>query len=360
MKLIYFTRHEWRGASSRYRSLQYFDHLRSDGFEIEHVPFFSDAYLEKRAQSRKPVVEVLQSYLKRIVATIGKPGSANAIVVEKEMFPFLPALTDRWVKRRRVPVIYDYDDAIWHAYERRRLGPFGAVFGKKIARIVAQADHVVVGNQYLEDQVRAWGAQRVTQIPTTVLASRYQGQGLVADKTVEIVWIGSQSTGQYLLPYFPVLAQLYAETGAKLRAIGLSRALINGPVPDWLTLEPWCSQTQIEQIASARIGIMPVPDEPFERGKCGFKLVQYMGAGLPVVASPVGANSTIIRHESTGFLAKTPQDWHRHLTTLIRDPELAAAMGNRGRHRYLGRYSTEAAAPRWSALLRAEIQKSIL
>ena len=358
MKLIYFTRHEWRGASSRYRSLQFFDHLRSDGFEIEHVPFFSDAYLEQRAQGRKPVAEVVQSYLKRIGATIGKPGSADAIVVEKEMFPFLPALTDRWVKRRNIPVIYDFDDAIWHAYERRQFGPFGPVFRNKIAHIVARADHVVAGSRYLEDQVRAWGAQRVTQIPTTVPASRYQGQGLVAVKTIEIVWIGSQSTGQYLLPCFPVLARLHAQTGAKLRAIGLSRALINGPVPDWLDLEPWCPQTEIDQIASARIGIMPVPDEPFERGKCGFKLVQYMGAGLPVIASPVGANSAIIRHESTGFLAETPQDWYRHLTTLIGDPELAATMGNRGHQRYLDRYSTETAAPRWSALLRAEIQRS--
>lgn len=357
MKLVYFTRHEWLGASTRYRSLQYFDLFEAAGFKISNYPFFTDQYLRDRATDGKPVVRIAKSYLRRFVSTLTGLGDADAIIVEKEMFPFLPAITDCLARRLSVPLIYDYDDAIWHAYERRNFGPFGTIFRNKIPRVIRRADHIVAGSHYIEDQLRTWGARRVTRIPTTLSTSRYAGQGLATEKTAEIVWIGSMSTGQYLLPLFPVLERIAVETGARVRVIGFSPSLIKGSVPNWLQIEPWSHETELDLMASGRIGIMPIPDDPYERGKCGFKLVQYMGLGLPTVASPVGENRYIVRHGETGFLAETTRDWYLQLLKLIAEPDTAAQMGRAGRSVFLREYSTEAASHQWIDLLKSEIQK---
>lgn len=344
MKLVFFTRHEQLGASSRYRSVQYFDLLRAKGHEITQHYFFSDAYLRARYSGQRPVVEVLSCYVSRLRAALTAAKDADAVIIEKELFPYLPAFTEKLLICGNAAVIYDYDDAIWHAYERHRFGPFGALFADKIRKVVAGADHVVAGSHYLYKTIQAWRANPITLIPTVVPASRYQGQGLVVEKTTDIVWIGSMSTGVHVQRIFPVLERLYKEKGRKTRLIGFPRNLIDGVVPEFVELVPWSAETELEMMASARIGIMPLPDELFERGKCGFKLVQYMGVGLPTVASPVGENRHIIQHGTTGYLADSDDQWYQCFSGLLDDPELADRMARAGHTRYNTTFSTENAA----------------
>ena len=344
MKLVFFTRHEHLGASSRYRSLQYFDFLRAKGHVITQHYFFSDAYLRARYAGERPVGEVLRCYVSRLRAALTAAKDADAVIIEKELFPYLPAFSERLLLGGNAALIYDYDDAIWHAYELRRFGPFGALFADKIRKVVAGADHVVVGSHYLKEQIRSWGAKAVTLIPTTVPGSRYQGQGLVAKKTADIVWIGSMSTGAHVQRIFPVLERLHREGGSKARLIGFPRKLIEGAVPDFVEIVPWTAETELEMMASARVGIMPLPDELFERGKCGFKLVQYMGVGLPTVASPVGENRHIVRNGTTGYLADSNDQWFQRLSALLDSSELADRMARAGHARYDAMYSTENAA----------------
>lgn len=350
MKLVFFTRHQNLGASSRYRSTQYFDLLRAKGHDVTQHHFFSDDYLRARSEGHKPVGEVLGSYAARLQAVRRAARDADAVIVEKELFPFLPAAAERLMRGGKAALIYDYDDAIWHAYERRRFGPFGAVFADKIAHMVARADHIVAGSHYLAEQLTAWGAD-VTLIPTTVPAARYQGQGLTSEKTADIVWIGSLSTGPHVRAIFPVLERLHRERGSVARLIGFHPSLINGPTPDFVEIVPWSTETELDAMASGRVGIMPLPDEPFERGKCGFKLVQYMGMGLPTVGSPVGENRFIIQDGTTGYLATSPEEWHDRLTRLLDDPISAARMAQAGRKRYLADYSTEGACNRLESVL---------
>ena len=356
MKLVFFTRHQALGASSRYRSVQYFDLLRARGHEIDQHHFFSDAYLRSRYADARPVGAVLGSYVARMRAALTAAADADAVIVEKELFPHLPAFTERLLRRGNAALIYDYDDAIWHSYERLSVGPLGPVFADKIRRVVAGADHVIAGSHYLEDQLRAWGARAVSRIPTTVPARRYQGQGINAEKTADIVWIGSLSTGVHVRRLFPVLERLHRERSSKARLIGFPRGLIAGTVPDFLEIVPWSAETELAMMASGRIGIMPLPDERFERGKCGFKLVQYMGMGLPTVASPIGENRHIVRDGQTGFLADSVSQWHARLCALLDAPEVAHAMGRAGYDRYTAHYSTEHAAEQLEAVIAAAVQ----
>lgn len=351
MNLVFFTRHEKLGASSRYRSLQYFDYLRAQGHNVTQHHFFSDAYLRARYERKWLVGEVVRCYTLRLWAALTATWGADAIIIEKELFPFQPAFTERLLRKRSASLIYDYDDAIWHAYERRRIEPFGALFAEKISKVVKNADSVIAGSRYLEEQVKAWGAKNVARIPTTVPACHYRGQGLTTEKSSDIVWIGSNSTGAHVKDIFPVLERLYRERGSIARLIGFPRALIEGDVPEFIDIVPWSSETELEMLATARIGIMPLPDELFERGKCGFKLVQYMGVGLPTVASPVGENRYIIKDGETGYLADSHEQWYERLTVLLDEPELADQMARAGHDRYSAHYSTEIAAQRLNEVI---------
>ncbi len=348
MKLVFFTRHERLGASSRYRSVQYFDFLRAKGHKITQHHFFSDAYLRARYAGQRPFGEVLRCYLSRLRAALTLAKGADVVLIEKELFPYLPAFTERLLRLGNAVLIYDFDDAIWHAYERRR---FGALLANKIAKVVRSADCVVAGSHYLEEQIQNWGAKAVAPIPTTVPASRYKGQGLTAMKTADIVWIGSMSTGAHVQNIFPVLERLYRERGTIARLIGFPRALIEGQVPNFIEIVPWSAETELEMLASARIGIMPLPDEPFERGKCGFKLVQYMGIGLATVASPVGENAYIVQDGKTGFLADSDDQWYECLNSLLNAPEMAKNMACAGHKRFNADYSTESAVEKLNDII---------
>ncbi|MBL4767935.1 MAG: glycosyltransferase family 4 protein [Rhodobacteraceae bacterium] len=357
-KLLFLTRHEWLGASTRYRSVQFFPLLEELGFSVMQRPLFSDCYLKQRISGRRPLALIACRLANRLLTIRRDLKEADAVIIEKELFPFLPAISERLAHKKGVPLIYDFDDAIWHAYERQYAGPYGPILANKIARIIRRADHIVVGSHYLEKQIQDWGAAPVSLFPTTVPQASYYGQGRDTKKTTAIVWIGSMSTGRYLLPVFPVFARLAAETGARVRAIGFSRQLLTGTVPDWLDIEPWHPDTEIDLMASGNIGIMPIPDEPFERGKCGFKLVQYMGLGLPIVASPVGENRFILQDGKTGLLADSNDEWYRAIKTLLNNPVAAANMGRLGHDVFLSRYSTEQVAKHWAALLSALINKA--
>ncbi len=346
MKIVFFTRHQGMGASSRYRSLQYFDALRAKGHKIVQSYFYSDAYLRERYAGKVRYAEIAKSYFRRLSGLLKHASSADAIVIEKESFPFLPAISDWLAKRRNVAVIYDYDDAIWHSYEHRNLGPLRAPWKGKIPKVIAAADHVIVGSHYLQEQAEALGAKATTLIPTTVPSARYTGAGLTAEKTADIVWIGSMSTGPHLQAIFPTLERLYRERGSISRMIGFPETLFDGGPPEFAKIVPWSADSEIAELSSAKIGVMPLPDSPFERGKCGFKLVQYMGAGLPVVASPVGENRFIVDDGETGFLAETPDEWYESLTRLLDNPALAGKMATKGHEKFLSHYSTERAADR--------------
>ncbi len=273
--------------------------------------------------------------------------SFDAVWVEKEMLPWLPAWIEFGLFPSGVPLIVDYDDAVFHSYDQHPYAFVRAFLGNKIDAVMGRADLVVVGNDYLADRARLAGAQRVEFLPTVVDIQRYSPSTAAPRSSITIGWMGSPATARYLR----LLPQVYHDLrtlDVRWIAIGANSSQLEG-LP--FTVQPWKEETEVESIQDFDIGIMPLADLPFERGKCGYKLIQYMACGKPVVASPVGVNAQIVRHGLDGFLANSQEEWTTALTRLIQDDALRQHMGLAARKRVEEHYSLQVMAPRLSQLL---------
>jgi glycosyltransferase involved in cell wall biosynthesis len=200
---------------------------------------------------------------------------------------------------------------------------------------------VVVGNEYLAEYAKKAGASDIQFIPTVVDLDRYQVSRKTSD-TLTIGWIGTPWTARYLPAIAPALRAITSGGNIRVRLIGSGNLDLGFPVE----VRPWSEPTEARELGEIDIGIMPLPDEPFERGKCGYKLLQYMACGRPVVASPVGANSRIVDEGQTGFLASSTSDWIRCLDLLKNDSSLRSRMGEEARKKVESFYSVQVQAPR--------------
>ncbi|MFZ1908374.1 MAG: glycosyltransferase family 4 protein [Burkholderiales bacterium] len=292
-------------------------------------------------------MEVARGYCRRLSVLIRRE-KYDLLWLEKEALPWLPSWIEMLLLGRRAPLLIDYDDAWFHRYDLHRLRVVRASLGRKIDRLMARADVVTVGNKYLAERARAAGARRIEMLPSVVDTARYRvAERREADR-LTIGWIGTPSTTPYLRLVASVLREIVDRGGARVLAVGAG-----GVAASALPIQTvkWTEDTEVASIQQFDIGIMPVPDEPFERGKCGYKLIQYMACGKPVVASPVGANREIVRHGVDGFLANSDAEWMDSLITLCRDRSLRERMGQAGRARAASLYSLEVAAPRLQSIL---------
>lgn len=349
MKIIFFTKYARLGASSRYRAFQYLPSLAVAGIQPEVKPLFDDAYLARKyAIGRTPINELFRSYFRRLWATFVVP-RGSVVYVEYELLPYFPALLEYLLVWRGCRFVVDYDDALFHQYDNHSNRWIRRLLGGKIATVMRLARTVVAGNSYLADYARRAGASRVTVIPTVIDLQRYPVPALTKRTgSITIVWIGSPSTSKYLLEIVPALAEVCKSGQVKVRLIGSGNIDLPGVPVEHV---PWCEDTEVEAMQSSDIGIMPLPDELWERGKCGFKLIQYMACGLPVVASPVGVNADIIEPGVNGFLASTHQEWVAAFQTLVSDSLLRERMGQAGRAKVEQNYCLQVTAPRLAKVL---------
>jgi glycosyltransferase involved in cell wall biosynthesis len=250
--------------------------------------------------------------------------------------------------RRR---IFDVDDAIY-VRKPRRLGdtPDDSRWRKrKFAATCRWVDTVAAGNDVLAGVARA-SARAVTILPTSIDAAAYQPTGAAPGDAPTIVWIGSPENLVYLEMIRPALARLTS------RYPTLKMRVICSRFPDWPEINveriAWSSATEAEALAAAHIGVMPLTDDEWARGKCAFKLLQYMAAALPCVASPVGANTEAVIDGFNGFHARTVEEWEQRLEALIRSPELRASFGASGRAHVESRYAMRTYQARYLELLR--------
>jgi glycosyltransferase involved in cell wall biosynthesis len=216
--------------------------------------------------------------------------------------------------------------------------------------LIKRSALVVAGNSYLKEFAISSGAKHVVTLPTAIDLGRYMqaAQFSAHHSPVRIGWIGQRSTAKFLKPLANLFSKLRHDESVIFRAIGID------PRAHELPMEcvDWSEETEVGAIRDLDIGIMPLTDGPFERGKCGYKIIQYMGCGLPVVASPVGVNKEIVEHGVTGFLAETETEWCNALRTLIKDTALRERMGRAGRLKVERQFSTNVTAPRLAELLK--------
>ncbi|WP_084517715.1 glycosyltransferase family 4 protein [Desulfatiglans anilini] len=351
MKILLLSRYGPLGASSRIRSFQYLPYLTAHGMSVHVSPLFSDAYLQALYSASPTLQDALYGYANRVRVVLSAH-RFDVTIIEKEIFPFLPAWTERLFHATNVPYLADYDDAIFHRYDQHPHAFVRRFLRNKIDVVMLNASMVIAGNEYLAERARKAGAARVMVIPTVVDTDRYYPRNDPTGRTPVVGWIGTPKTSRYLKRLLPVFKALKRETPVRFIAVGaLPEDFTGTPVETW----PWSLQTEVSSIQKFDIGIMPIDNTPWERGKCGYKLIQYMACGLPVVASPVGVNCEIVSKES-GFLAETDEEWHLTLKELLKcSAEERQTMGALGRKIVDEWYSLRIQGPRFVEALRKVI-----
>jgi glycosyltransferase involved in cell wall biosynthesis len=246
-------------------------------------------------------------------------------------------------------VFFDVDDAVM-------LRPLGAGWlsrWRAWRRFLATArilDQAVAGNRYLAEMFQAQGCG-ATVIPSVVDPHRYPVKHHKETREPRLVWIGSRSTLPYLQAAAGAIA-LAARRVPGLRLVTIADATIDAAE---LPVEPiaWSAETEGDSLCRGDIGIAPTPRDRWTLGKCGFKIIQCMAAGLPVIASPVGANAEIVRAGETGILAESDEEWAAAIETLATSAASRARQGRAGRERVERDYSLDTAARAWAEVLRA-------
>jgi glycosyltransferase involved in cell wall biosynthesis len=345
MKVLFLTQTSELGPSSRYRVFQLVPLLEKMGIECEVSAAIDDElyraiYLEGSAPRRNAAPTI---WRKRR-ADLQRIGEFDAVFIQKGVFPGLYSGFERKIAARK-PLVFDFDDAIWLP----RQG------GSAIARLLHRertvqallhcARAVIAGNNFLADYASRFN-KNVTVVPSSIDLSRYSNTAALQHSTSPVVgWIGSSTTSPYLRALKPVAQKL----GLNLRVIASgSPAKIGFPVE----FRPWRLETEVEELAQLSIGLAPLPDTPWERGKCGVKILQYMACGIPVVASPVGVQAEMVVHGVNGFLAEHEVEWVAYLRQLMDDAKLREQMGAAGRDAVRKLYSAQRAAEAVAGLLR--------
>jgi glycosyltransferase involved in cell wall biosynthesis len=354
IKVLLFSKYSRRGPSSRLRSLQYLPLLQELGIDVQVRALFPDDYLESlyHGSARAARYKGLWCSGKRMLELL-RSEDFDLTWIEGELFPYLPMWIESALLRTNRPYVVDYDDALFHRYDMSSNPLIRRVLGRKIDQVMRGAACVIAGNGYLADRAVSAGARRVEIIPTVVDDGRYDVADHDAARQPVIGWIGSPATENYVMDYRVLLEKVCMANKAQLMLIGAQKSAagnFDGMEPEVVA---WSEDTEAQTIARMDIGIMPLRDSPWERGKCGYKIVQYMACGLPVVASSVGANIDIVRHGENGFLASNDAEWRDSLQRLIDDPPLRHRMGSVGRRCVEDHYSIRTQAPRLAALLRS-------
>ncbi|WP_276496870.1 glycosyltransferase family 4 protein [Pontibacter litorisediminis] len=345
MRVLFFPKYTRLGASSRLRTYQYTPYFEEQGLKCEYSPLFDDNYLQqiyhKKAVNK---LRVIKAYIYRLLKlfTVMK---YDLVIIEKELFPYLPAFAERVLVLFDIKYIVDYDDAIFHNYDLHPNKWVRSLLKSKIANVMEGASLVVAGNNYLSNYAVKAGAKRVVIIPTVIDTKKYFIRWKPeSNEEVIIGWIGSPSTMQYLQIVKPILKDLIKQNSIKVHIVGGKTGI---GLDGYEEIIEWTEGKEVELIQNFDIGIMPLKHELWELGKCGYKLIQYMGCGLPVIGSPVGANNEIICEQENGFKPTNLEEWRVSLQKLITDRKLREKCGIKGRQLVEKDYSLESAQVKW-------------
>jgi glycosyltransferase involved in cell wall biosynthesis len=274
-------------------------------------------------------------------------GRADLIILQRR----LPSSWQLSILQEAAPfLLYDFDDAVFirDSFSQRRTHCSGRAAG--FANVVRAAHAVVTGNPFLQEHAALWTRPtRIHLIPTFLNPDIYPVARHARSQGARLVWIGSSSTLHALVRARPLLEALGRNhAGLDLKII-CDRFLTLQHLPVVRTV--WKEDSEASELAEADIGISWLPDDLWSQGKCGLKILQYLAAGLPVVANPVGMQANLVRHGETGFLVHTPEEWSEAVDRLARDPALRRRMGEAGRAFIEAHYRLELGGRRWLDLL---------
>jgi len=342
MKILLMSRYGHMGASSRVRFYQYIPYLKAEGIHISVANLLGNYYLEDLyLDRRRRFGALIGAYIRRLGYLL-KSRRFDLVWMEYEILPWLPPWAERVLSNLGIPYVVDYDDAIFHRYNMHPYSLVRMLLGHKIDVVMRGAALVTVGNEYLGRYAREAGAKRVVYIPSVIDLERYPINPAPRNRIFTIGWIGTPATQNYLHLIHQALIEVCKDGNAQLILVGSNQTRLDGvPTENHI----WSEETEVAEIQGFDVGIMPMPDEAWAKGKCGYKLIQYMACARPVVASPVGVARKIIEDEKNGFLAATTADWVKALRILQKDSGLRERMGKAGRAKVERHYSIQVTAP---------------
>ncbi len=347
MRVLLLHKYGRRAASFRHRFEQYIPYLDEAGLQCTVSSLLEEDYLKDMfLADRRNLFAVMRGIFRRVRVLVGVR-KYDLVIIGQDLFPFAPAIFERYLNIRGVPYIFDYDDPIFHQYDMHRSPAVRLLLGRKLQAVIRGAELVFAGSPYIAAYARVVNAN-VEYLPTVVDLEvfRQLKDHRVRNGQFVVGWIGSPSTAVYLKALVPVLRRFCASTGARVVLVGSGPVDLPG-VPT--EIREWSEQTEVEEILRFDVGIMPMADDQWARGKCGFKLVQYMACGLPIIASPVGVSPVVVTDGVEGFLPPGDEGWLAAMHSLHADAELAARMGRAARKRVEAAYCLQVTAPRFVA-----------
>ena len=350
LRVLGLTRYTYAGASSRDRFYHYQPYLERQGIELVIEPLLDDNYVTTLYVKKKRSFVWLAYLYARRLRQLLESRRYHLLFIEKELLMMAPAWLEWLLRRFGIPYAVDYDDAVSHNYDLHKHRLVRTLLGNKIPDVMRHSSLVIAGNSYIAEIAQRAGARRIALLPTAVDTDVYPFAPRQRSGQFSIGWVGSPITGPYLRMIQSTLAELTRDDNVRLIVFGAGALKLEGVR---FEAPPWSEAAEPGLIHQFDVGIGPVVDEPFERGKCGFKLIKYMSCGRPVITSPVGMNRDIVVHGATGYLAENNDEWMKHLLALKHDPMLAARMGEAGRRRVEEEYSLEVNAPKLGAMLRS-------
>lgn len=336
-------------GSSRMRSYQYFPYLEKAGMKVTVKPFFDDAYLKDFYSGKKNISIVFKSYLRRILILFAV-FKYDKVVIEKEIFPFLPAFAEWMLKIFGIRYIVDYDDAIFHNYDQSSNPIIKKLLGNKIAKVMRFSGTVVAGNEYLAEYASKSGVGKIEIIPTVIDLDRYPIKENSDSEKFVIGWIGTKTTFEkHLLPCKEWIRELQKQDpNIHFNIVGITDDMDLGRNVQYIQ---WTENTEVSNILKMDVGIMPLQDSEWEKGKCAYKLIQYAACGIPGVASDVGMNKEVCIDSKTGFIATNKEEWIGKLISLKNNSQKRSQMGQNARKLVEEKFCIQVTAQRWIKLL---------
>lgn len=341
------------GAGCRFRISQFVPYLAAAGYDVDLRPFFTPDFFRSVYHSGQYVRKAARfgGLTAQRLNAVRDVSRYDLVFLYREAYPIGPPVVERWLARPgHPPIVYDFDDAVFlpNVSDANRF-LVSLKWARKIPEILRLSASVVAGNGYLADFARRHNPSVVT-IPTCVDTNKFipRSDRAVSGTRPVVGWIGSPTTAPYLAMLGDVLRRVAARHPLQVKVSGAGAAIHFDGVDT--VNAPWSLQNEVTLFNTCDIGVYPLTDDEWSKGKCGFKAIQFMACGVPVVASAVGVNREIVQDGINGFLASTPEEWETKLQALLADPSLRARLADAGRRTVEQRYSLTINAPKLAAV----------
>jgi glycosyltransferase involved in cell wall biosynthesis len=358
IRVLFLVHHPVEDGSSRYRIYQFLPLLKQWGFECEVRPFSTPRLFKAIREGGSWLAKLLPtlSCTFRRAFDIRQAADFDLVVIHREAFPFFAPFAERMVLHRQPKVVFGLDDAIYVGHDHKMYKYswlYKFKYGSGLNEVLERSQLVMAGSQTIAEHVLQYNP-RVVVIPTVVDLDKYPYKlpEENADGVITVGWYGSDSTSPYLRHLLPGLLRLADANPGRVRFRFFGDHRLDIPLPS-TEISPFRLETEIQDLQSIDIGIMPLPDTEWTRAKCAFKAIQYMALGIPAVVSPIGMSGDLVRNDFNGLHANDAEEWFSQLHRLVNDLQLRRRLATAGRRTIEDYYSLRKWGPYFADCLRA-------